>query len=144
LEAIPQMPGPKPTNNSIELVDQDATEAAKASALVSVASQNWHMSLGNPARSGRMKELPSDATSKTLSELWTQEFSLLLETTMNQNRMMSHAVMVRSGRVRTNQPQPVSRDQLITQWKQNKWNPTSQLLFDNGKSTSRPMRTSPA
>ena len=133
LEAIPQMPGPKPTNNSIELVDQDATEAAKTSALVSVASQNWHMSLGNPARSGRMKELPADATSKTLSELWTQEFSLLLETTMNQNGMMSPAVMVRSGRVRTNQPQPVSREQLITQWKQNKWNPTSQLLFDNGK-----------
>jgi outer membrane protein assembly factor BamB len=133
LEAIPKMPGPKPTNDSIELVDQDATEAAKASALVSVASQNWHMSLGNPARSGRMKELPADATSKTLSELWTQEFSLLLETTMNQNGMMSPAILVRSGRVRPSQAQPVSREQLITQWKQNKWNPTSQLLFDNGK-----------
>ncbi len=134
LEAIPQMPGPKPTNDSIDLVEQDATEAAKTAALVSVASQNWHMMLGNPSRSGRMKELPSDVTTKTLSELWTQEFSLLLENAMNQNGMMSPMVMVRSGRVRQNaQTQPVSREQLISQWKQNKWNPTSQLLFDNGK-----------
>lgn len=134
LEAIPQMPGPKPTNDSIELVNEDATEATKNAALVSAASQNWHMTLGNPARSGRMKELPADATSKTLSELWTQEFSLMLETTMNQNGMPGMAVVIRSGRARGNQPaQPVSRDQLITQWKQNKWNPTSQLLFDNGK-----------
>jgi outer membrane protein assembly factor BamB len=134
LEAIPQMPGPKPTNESIDLVDQDASEATKNAALVSAASQNWHMTLGNPARSGRMKELPADATSKTLSELWTQEFSLMLETTMNQNGMPGMAVMIRSGRARPNQQaQPVSRDQLITQWKQNKWNPTSQLLFDNGK-----------
>ncbi|MGI8981935.1 MAG: PQQ-binding-like beta-propeller repeat protein [Pirellulaceae bacterium] len=137
LEAIPQMPGPKPTNDIIEQVDQDATEAAKTATLVSAASQNWHMSLGNPSRSGRMKGLPVDATSKTLSELWTQEFSLLLETVMNQNGMpgpgMAMRVRVLGGRQQNQQPQAVSREQLISQWKQNKWNPTSQLLFDSGK-----------
>jgi outer membrane protein assembly factor BamB len=137
LEAIPQMPGPKPTNAVIEQVDEDAREAAKTATLVSTASRNWHMTLGNPSRGGRMKGLPVDATSKTLTELWTQEFSLLLETAMNQNGMPSPAVFIggmgRSGRMRPNQPQPISRDQLITQWKQNKWHPTSQLLFDNGR-----------
>lgn len=134
LEAIPQMPGPKPTADVIDLVDQDAGEAAKTAALVSAASQNWHMAMGNPSRSGRMKGLPVDATSKTLTELWTQEFPLQLETTAaNQYGMVGPAVFVRSGRVRQNQPQPVSREQLITQWKQNKWSPTPQLLFDNGK-----------
>ena len=133
IEAIPQMPGPKPTNDSIEQVEQDASEAAKTATLVSAASQNWHMSLGNPARSGRMKELPADATSKTLSELWTQEFSLMLETAMNPNGMNSPVMVIRSGRGQRTAAQPVSREQLVTQWKQNKWNPTSQLLFDNGK-----------
>ena len=66
-----------------------------------------------------MKGLPSDVTSKTLSELWTQEYSLLLETAMNQNGMMGPAVFIRSGRVRRNQPQPGCREQRITQWKQN-------------------------
>ena len=133
IEAIPHMPGPKPTNDSIEQVEQDAGEATKSAALISAVSQNWHMVLGNPSRSGRMKGLPPDVTTKTLSELWTQEYSLMLETTMNPNGMAGPAVFIRSGRVRQSAPQPVSRDQLIAQWKQNKWNPTSQLLFDNGK-----------
>lgn len=133
IAAIPQMPGPKPTNDSIEQVEQDASEATKSAALVSAVSQNWHMALGNPSRSGRMKGLPPDATSKTLSELWTQEYSLMLQTAMNPNGMPGTAVFIRSGRARPNVAQPVSREQLVTQWKQNKWNPTSQLLFDNGK-----------
>src|SRR4051812_25754312 len=79
LEAIPLIPGPKPTGDVIDLVDLDARDAAKTAVAVAAASQNWHMALGNPSRSGRMKGLPADATSRTLTELWVQEFPLMLE-----------------------------------------------------------------
>ena len=136
LRAIPKMPGPKPTGDIIDLVDQDATEAAKTATMIAASSQNWHMALGNPSRSGRMKGLPAEATSRTLSELWVQDFPLNLEVNPANpyGAMMGPGVFVRSGRMQqNNRTQPLSREQMITQWKQSKWTPTPQLLFDNGK-----------
>lgn len=138
--AIAQMPGPRPTGEILDLVNQDIADASQTSSLVAATSQNWHMALGNPSRTGRMKGLPAEATSKTLSELWVQDFPLALDNTNQINpqtgMMMGPAIFVggrkRGGAAQQN-PQPVSRESLITQWRQNKWSPTPQLLFDGGR-----------
>src|SRR3954462_13130352 len=94
------------------------------------------MALGNPSLCGRMKGLPADATSRTLTELWVQEFPLMLESnvaTPYGTVIFMGGMGMRRGGVAPTKPQPLSREQLIGQWKQNKWVPTPQLLFDNGK-----------
>lgn len=138
LDAIGKIPGPRPESQVLDLVQQHLTLAAQSSVHSLAASENWLMPLGNPARNGQMKSLPAEATSRTLSELWVQEQEMQVaqSNTPNQYGMMGGVVFVRSGRVRQqnqNRQQAVSHDELVEQWRENKWMPTPMLLFDGGR-----------
>jgi outer membrane protein assembly factor BamB len=131
--------GPRPSSDIIDLVSQDVTDAAQTVSIASTAAaKDWHMQLGNPLRSGHMVRLPPAATSRTLSELWVQEYPLAVTGQGNPNMGwggMMPAVVVFSGRMRNqpNEPTPVSREDFIAKWREQAWRPASQLLFDGGK-----------
>ncbi|MCI0359731.1 MAG: PQQ-like beta-propeller repeat protein [Planctomycetaceae bacterium] len=132
-------PGIRPPSELVDLVRQDvAQRAAVANAAISSASKDWHMDLGNPLRNGHMPALPEGATSRTLSELWVQDFPLAMsgQNMMNQYGMPGMGgIVVFSGRMggQPNQPQPLSREDMVNRWRENAWRPTPQLLFDGGK-----------
>ncbi|HZL91678.1 MAG TPA: PQQ-binding-like beta-propeller repeat protein [Pirellulaceae bacterium] len=138
MQAIGQIPGPRPEGSVLELVEQHLALASQSSTLASATSQNWLMMLGNASRSGRMPPLPAEATSRTLSELWVQEQEMQVaqSNTPNQYGVMGGAVFV-GGRVRRQMPQnrtqAVSHDELVEQWREHKWTPTGMLLFDGGR-----------
>jgi outer membrane protein assembly factor BamB len=137
MQAIGQIPGPRPERQVLEQVEQYLTLASQSSTLASASSQNWLMTLGNAARSGRMPSLPAEATSRTLSELWVQEQQMQVaqSNTPNQYGMPGGVMFVRSGRVQRqqqNRGQAVSHDELVEQWREHKWMPTPMLLFDGG------------
>lgn len=139
LGALASVEGPRPTSDIVDFVTQDVQEAALASGLAGPAAKDWHMQLGNPSRTGHMTSLPPAATSRTLSELWVQEYPLGMTAQGNPNMgwggMMMPAVVDFSGRVRNqpNPPTPVSREEFISEWREHGWRPASQLLFDGGR-----------
>ena len=138
MQAIGQIPGPRPEGQVLEQVEQHLALASQSSTLASASSQNWQMALGNAARSGRMPPLPAKATSRTLSELWVQEqpMQVAQSNTPNQYGMMGGVVFVGAGRMQRqqqNRPQAVSHDELVEQWRERKWMPTGMLLFDGGR-----------
>lgn len=130
--------GPRPSSDIIDLVTQNVNDAAQATAFATAAPKDWHMLIGNPQRSGHMVSLPAAATSRTLSELWVQEYPLAVTGQGNPNYGMGGmmpGVVVFSGRMRNqpNDPTPVSREEFIEKWREQAWRPASQLLFDGGK-----------
>ncbi|HUE72635.1 MAG TPA: PQQ-binding-like beta-propeller repeat protein [Pirellulaceae bacterium] len=140
LDAIGQIPGPRPESSVIDQVAQHLTAAAQSNLLASASSQNWPMLLGNPTRTGRMKSLPAAATSRTLSELWVREDEMQVtqSSAPNQPGMMGGMVFMGGGRMRTtrqqqNRAQAVSHEDLVEQWREHKWTPTGMLLFDGGR-----------
>jgi outer membrane protein assembly factor BamB len=140
LSQLTSATGPRPPSEIIDLVTQDVQDSAQATNVAAAAAKDWHMLLGNPMRSGHMVSLPSAATSRTLSELWVQEYPLGLANQANPNYGwggggMMPAVVVFSGRVRNqgNEPTPVSREEFIAKWREQGWRPATQLLFDGGK-----------
>jgi outer membrane protein assembly factor BamB len=138
LTALTSATGPRPPSEIIDLITQDVQTAAQATSVATAAAKDWHMLLGNPQRSGHMVSLPGAATSRTLSELWVQEYPLALTGQNNPNMGwggMMPGVVVFSGRMRNqpNEPTPVSREEFISKWRENAWRPASQLLFDGGK-----------
>ncbi|MDX1944384.1 MAG: PQQ-binding-like beta-propeller repeat protein [Pirellulaceae bacterium] len=133
-------PGIRPASETVSLVRDDVARAtALASAALGPASRDWHMQLGLPSRTGHMTALPSEATGRTLSELWVQEWPLAStgENALNPYTGMfgGGGVVVFSGRIvgQQNQPSPISREELVAAWRQNGWMPTAQLLFDGGR-----------
>jgi outer membrane protein assembly factor BamB len=138
LTALTSATGPRPASEIIDLVTEDARQAALATTVATGAAKDWHMLLGNPQRSGHMVSLPAAVTKRTLSELWVQEYPLALTGQNNPNMGWGGAmpgVVVFSGRMRNqpNQPTPVSREEFIEKWREQGWRPASQLLFDDGK-----------
>jgi|GEM_PF-579767 len=139
LARVSSAPGIRPPSELVDLVRHDVTQAmAIASAVMTASGKDWHMDLGNPLRNGHMSALPEGATSRTLSELWMQDFPLALagQNVMNQYGVPGMGgIVVFSGRFPTqpNQPQPVSREDLVSRWRENAWRPTPQLLFDGGR-----------
>jgi outer membrane protein assembly factor BamB len=139
LTKIVSAPGLRPPSEVVALVKRDVAQAATlASASLSAGSKDWHMLLGNPLRSGHMAALPEEATSRTLSELWVQEYPLGMTAGNAMNPyggMGLGGIVVFSGRMsnQPNQPQPVSREDLVAAWREKGWLPTPQLLFDGGK-----------
>jgi outer membrane protein assembly factor BamB/HEAT repeat protein len=138
MEAIGQIPGPRPEAQVLDQVQQHLALAAQQSTLAAAKSQNWLMELGNPSRTGRMPLLPAEATSRTLSELWVveQEMQIAQSNTPNPYGMVGGAVFIR-GRSGRQQPQSraqaVSHAELVEQWREHKWVPTGMLLFEGGK-----------
>jgi outer membrane protein assembly factor BamB len=140
LDAIGQIPGPRPESAVLDQVAQHLALAAQSNLLASASSHNWPMLLGNPTRTGRMKALPEAATSNTLSELWVREDEMQVSQSNvpNQYGMMGGMVFMGGGRMRTprqpqNRAQAVSHDDLVEQWREHKWTPTGMLLFEGGR-----------
>ncbi len=139
LTSVSSAPGIRPPSEMVDLVRDEVKRAtALASASLSGGGKDWLMDLGNPTRTGHMSALPVDATSRTLSELWMQDFPLA---TTGPNMMNPYGgmpgmgIVVFSGRMpnQPNQAQPVSREDLVNRWRENAWRPTPQLLFDGGR-----------
>lgn len=136
LTSIATVAGPRPERAIIDAV----TEQLAASTAVASSDHllDWPMQLGNGARGGSMRPLPSAATERTLTELWTQEYELAAtEGGMNNpwGGAMMPGVMVRRSASRdpSAQTQIFSREQLVAQWRSGGWMPTGQLLFREGK-----------
>ena len=138
LAAVGSAPGIRPPSEIVDLVRDEVGRAALVGAALAGGSRQWHMDLGNSSRTGFMPALPASATSRTLSELWMQDFPLA---TTGPNMMNPYGgmgmggIVVFSGRMpnQPNQPQPVSREELVGRWRENAWRPTPQLLFDGGR-----------
>ncbi|MEX2173109.1 MAG: PQQ-binding-like beta-propeller repeat protein [Pirellulaceae bacterium] len=140
LAKIASAPGSRPASELVALVRQDAAQAVTlASVARGATGRNWHMALGSSARTGHMPALPADATSRTLSELWAEEYPLAMTGAAAANPYggmpLGGLVVLGGGRVRQqpNQPQAISREDMVAQWRENGWKPTPQLLFDDGK-----------
>ena len=141
LAQVASSPGVRPPSEVIDLVHEDVSQASTlASAAQGATGADWHMELGHPGRSGHMVGLPPEVTSRTLSELWVQEYPLALSGPAGMNPyggamgMGMGGIVVFSGRMpRQPQVQAVSREDLVGQWRQHGWKPTPQLLFDGGR-----------
>jgi hypothetical protein len=73
LEQLATATGPRPTSDIVDLIIQDVQEAALATNVATAAAKDWHMELGNPSH-GPHDQPARAATSRTLSELWVQEY----------------------------------------------------------------------
>jgi len=135
--------GPRPSSDVVDLIVADVRSAAATSG-VGPAAKDWHMALGNPGRTGFMPALPEAVTSRTLSELWVREDPLALATLPGQQQyfgggaFMGGVVVMRGGMAmsqggQVQQQAPVSREDLITNWRAGGWKPAGRLLFDGGR-----------
>jgi len=133
--------GPRPPTDVVDLIVADVKSAAASSLAGDGDAKDWHMLLGSANRSGHMASLPAAVTSRTLSELWVREFSLGMATQPGGSAQVMMGgfgggiVMAGSGRAlpgnRT--AAPVSREELIAQWRAGGWRPTGRLLFDRDR-----------
>ncbi len=136
LSSIASVAGPRPERSIVDAVTEQL--AATSSSFSSEFSLDWPMLLGSSSRSGAMRPLPSAASERTLTELWVQEVELSASDSNVMNPwggMVAPGIMVRRSAVRdpNAQPQVFSREQLVSQWRQNGWLPTGQLLFRDNK-----------
>jgi outer membrane protein assembly factor BamB len=137
--------GPRPTAGVVDLVSADVKAASGiAASRTGPGSKDWHLSLGNAARAGHMLGLPTDATSRTLTELWSHEFEFATAEKTSQADSPRGAAMAAAGAApvvmlssRAANPNlqttPLSRQELIAQWRAGGWRPAGHLLFDNGR-----------
>ncbi len=145
LDKLTSVTGPRPPSDVVDSVAADVRTSALASASVAAAARDWHMTHGNPSRTGYMIGLPSAATSRTLSELWVREDPLAISALPGQARYAGGMVFMggvdvlggrmlggRAGDFSQNQT-PVSRDDLIANWRSGGWMPTGRLLFSSGR-----------
>ena len=131
----------KPSSALVAAVQE--AMAADAGSTGSAALSVWPIALGNPQRTGRMPSLPPEMTKKTMSELWVQETPLNVQAAQSPNNPYAATIMLggfggrvisRSSRqAQEEKSQPASREQLVGQWRNSGWMPTSQLLFDQGR-----------
>jgi outer membrane protein assembly factor BamB len=146
LTRLASAPGIRPPSEVVALVRSEVQAASTlASASGGPSASEWHMDLGNSTRTGYMPALPAEATSRTLSELWVQEYPLAVAAGPNPNSPYGAMVVgggivmmeggFISGRVapQQNQPQAVSREDFVAKWREHGWRPTQQLLFDGGR-----------
>ena len=144
LDKLPSVTGPRPPSDVVDLIAADVRSSAQATASVAAAARDWHLAHGNPSRTGFMVGLPPAATSRTLSELWVREDPLAMSAPPGHPRngvvVFMGGVDVMGGRVLggrgmdPNQNQtPVSREELITNWRSGGWTPTGRLLFSGGR-----------
>lgn len=134
LEQASQAEGPRPDRETYALVTAQVESVRVAGS--SSERSDWHMAFGGPGRTGYMKSLPKQATSRTLAELWVQEFGVANSegTTRNPWTGMAMPVGVVGRQRQANAGQSsIDREQLVRQWRENAWRPTPQLLFDRGK-----------
>jgi outer membrane protein assembly factor BamB len=131
--------GVKPRLSLLELVQEDVQQSLAVSATGQGIPAEWKMPLGNASRTGRMKSLPSAATSRTLAEMWIDEFEMSYDPGPPSNHggavFLGGGMMMRTGRV-INQPAAAvsaTREQVVSQWKLNGWFPTSQLYFEDDR-----------
>jgi outer membrane protein assembly factor BamB len=136
--------GIRPPSEVVALVHSEVQSASTlASAATGPSASEWHMDLGNSTRTGYMPALPAEATSRTLSELWVQDFPLSMAGGPNPNNPYG-AMVVGGGIVmmggfsgrampQQSQAQPVSREDFVSKWREHGWKPTQQLLFDGGR-----------
>jgi outer membrane protein assembly factor BamB len=137
--------GPRPTAGVVDLVTADVKAASDiAASRTGLGSKDWRLLLGNAARTGHMLGLPTDATSRTLTELWTHESEFATAEKAGQADSPRGAAMAAAGAApvvmlsaRAANPNlqssPPSRQEMIAQWRAGGWRPTGQLLFDNGR-----------
>jgi outer membrane protein assembly factor BamB len=138
LAAVASAPGIRPPSEIFDLVQGEVARAAALAGASLAGSREWHMDLGNSTRTGHMPVLPTSATSRTLSELWVQDYPLAMTGPNAMNPyggMPGMGIVVFSGRMprQPDQTQPVSREELVSRWRENGWRPTPQLLFDGGR-----------
>lgn len=145
LAALNGEPGIKPPSSVIAAVETDIKLASLAASGIASASPDWHLQLGNAARNGAMPALPSEATRRTLTELWVQETPALAAQNGGTKTKVTHLGAFGIGRMggfvragglsvaSADQPIAVSREQLVAAWRQNGWMPAQQLLFDGGR-----------
>jgi len=116
LAGIETVEGPRPSRALLSLVADDVAQTAANRQFVSA-----HLT---------MPQLPAQATSKTLTELWSREFPMVFHD-QPLNRNMAYAMY--GGAVPNMQKREISREQLIQRWKQNGWMPSGKLLFADGR-----------
>jgi outer membrane protein assembly factor BamB len=144
LSRLASAPGIRPPSEVVSLVRSEVQAASSlASAAGGSAAREWHMDLGNSTRTGHMPALPAEATSRTLSELWVQEYPLAVTGGPNPGGPYATVVMgggivmmggfPSSGITQQNQPQAVSREDFVAKWREHGWRPTQQLLLDGGR-----------
>jgi outer membrane protein assembly factor BamB len=128
--------GERPSSEVFDLVLADVSVATQQATNAGAAKDNWSMLLGGPARNGHMRSLPSEATARTLTEAWVYQYTLAAAEGMQQNpwggMMGAMGLHGRPVNVLGRNVAAVPRDPLVRQWRDNKWMPTPQLLFDKG------------
>jgi outer membrane protein assembly factor BamB len=144
--------GARPPAEVVDLIAADVkTAITQGPGSGGPTAKDWHMVMGNPGRTGHMKSLPAAATSRTLSELWVQEFPLAAQGPSGGPQVFAGGfgggiggfgggmIIVRGGVVQqpAGQSTPASREELIAQWRAGGWRPTGRLLFDGGRMYSK-------
>jgi outer membrane protein assembly factor BamB len=117
LAQIDALDGPRPSRALLGAVVEDIKQTTAATQFVAARMA--------------MPQLPADATSKTLTELWAYEYPMLFQE-QPLNRNMAYAVYDGSGR-QTFERRPIPRDQVIDRWKSSGWTPAGKLLFGDGR-----------
>lgn len=115
LADIEALEGPKPSRTLLGAVSEDIAQST-------VASQYVSARLAMPA-------LPGDATSKTLTALWSQEYEMRFQ----EQPLGRNMAYMYSGRMAPVEQRQISREQVIDRWKQNGWMPAGKLLFADGR-----------
>lgn len=129
--------GERPSSEVFDLVIADAAQATQQAVAAGSASDNWPMLLGGGSRTGHMRPLPSEATAHTLTEAFVYQFPLAAGDGMTQNpwggMMGAMGLHGRPFQQPGGRNVPlIPREPLVNSWRQNRWMPTSQLLFDKG------------
>jgi len=129
LQAAAEATGPRPSQETLALVSAELARTSVAA--TQAATTDWPMPFGSGNRNRHMAALPKEATSRTLTELWDQEFSALPEDQTVANPWSGAAVHIHlSGTVPVaQQAAAASRQELVSQWRQHSWRPATQLLF---------------
>ncbi|WP_425615724.1 PQQ-binding-like beta-propeller repeat protein [Anatilimnocola sp. NA78] len=128
--------GERPSSEVFDLVLADVQKATQQTVATGGLSENWPMALGNAARTGYQRSLPSEATARTLTEAFSFQFTLAAAEGTQQNpwggmmgAMGLHGRPFNSGGRNIS---AIAREPLVAQWRQHQWKPTSQLIFDKG------------
>lgn len=129
--------GERPRSEVFDMVIADAAQATQQSVAAGTATENWPGLLGGGSRTGHMQPLPSEATARTLTEAFVYQFPLAASDGMTQNPW--GGMMGAMGLHGRPHQQPggrnvplIPREPIVNNWRQNRWMPTAQLLFDKG------------
>jgi len=141
---------PRPERAILDLVRREIESAGSTETATDSEAGNWHLALGSPARNGRMRILPPEATRSTLTELWSRDFGATPSSLPNMaaparahihggffavadvfvsKRVVGPSVVT----VTATSPSKLASSTLIARWKKSGWFPTGGLLMDRGR-----------